>query len=151
MIRRGRLSDAPRAVELLRDSRTGAGFDKPGGVSGFTFPFDESYAERLFLHCITSIDALCIFYCVDGLPVGVFMGTASEYELGPVKIGFERVFWVDPSHRGVGLKLIREFESWAKGRGCEFTLTTGKRDQRYEKVISRLGYQPIETHHIKRL
>jgi hypothetical protein len=151
MIRRGRLSDAPRAVELLRDSRTGAGFHKPDGVSGFVFPFDAEYAERMFLRYLAGDRLLCLVLDVDGVAQGLLLAHAYEHEFGPVWLAQERVWWIDPAHRGsAAIKMLDAYDDWWRGEGCSFGGMGGMgEDPAVRKLYERRGYRVAETHFLK--
>lgn len=151
MIRRGRLSDAPRAVELLRDSRTGAGFHKPDGVSGFVFPFDPEYAERMFLRYLAGDRLLCLVLDVDGVAQGLLLAHAYEHEFGPVWIAQERVWWIDPAHRGIAaIKMLDAYDDWWRSEGCSFGGMGGMgEDPAVRKLYERHGYRVAETHFLK--
>lgn len=154
MIRRGRLSDTARAVELLRDSRTGAGFHKPDGVSGFVFPFDAEYAERMFLKYLSGDRLLCLVLDVDGVAQGLLLAHAYEHEFGPVWLAQERVWWIDPAHRGgtAAVKMLSAYEDWARGNGCKFAGMGGVGGEpTVSALYGRRGYRAAETHFLKPL
>jgi hypothetical protein len=151
MIRRGRLSDAPRAVELLRDSRTGAGFHNPDGVSGFVFPFDPDYAERMFLRYLAGDRLLCLVLDVDGVAQGLLLAHAYEHEFGPVWLAQERVWWIDPAHRGIAaIKMLDAYDDWWRSEGCSFGGMGGMgEDPQVASLYRRRGYRAAETYFLK--
>lgn len=153
MIRTGRLSDAPRAVELLRDSRVGAGFDKPDGVSGFVFPFDPVCAERLFLAHIGTVDRYCGIMDVGGTAQGILLASAYEHPFGPVKVAKETLWWIDPEHRGrESIAMLSAYEAWAKERGCAFAGMAGMGcNPDVGRLYLRRGYMAAEMSFLKAL
>lgn len=87
-----------------------------------------------------------LFVAHDGDNVVGFLAATflpSHMILGPVPCAMELAWYVLPDyrHRGHGLKLLNEFEAWAKEKGCKH-IFLGKR---------RRGYQPLETLHWKTL
>jgi GNAT superfamily N-acetyltransferase len=64
-------------------------------------------------------------------------------------------FWfVEPQHRGAGLRLYRLFERWAIERGARELRMVHLLDSQPEqlaKLYVRLGYTPAETHYSKAL
>lgn len=64
-------------------------------------------------------------------------------------------FWfVQPEHRGVGMKLYRMFEEWARGRGCKrirMAHLTDLMPEKVHRVYERLGFEQIEVHYSKEL
>lgn len=151
MIRQAKVADKGRVVELLRDSRTGAGFDRPDGPTGFTFPFDPAYAERLFLTHLASPRACCIVHDVDGMAQGILMAFAAEHPFGPVLLARESVWWIDPAHRGsAAVRMLDAYELWAAARGCRFVGMAGMgNDPAVMKLYQRRGYRIAETHCLK--
>lgn len=155
MIRPARYGDAARVVELLRDSRSGAGFDRQDGPSGFVFPFRPDYAERMFLRYYrAAMGATCIVHDVDGIAQGILMGHWFEHDFGPVRVAQERVWWIDPAHRGgtAAVRMLDSFEEWAAKQGCAFVGMAGMgADPDVMKLYIRRGYIPAERHCLKPL
>jgi GNAT superfamily N-acetyltransferase len=154
MIRRALLSDSHRAVELLRDSRVGAGFNSADGVSGFVFPFDPIYAERMFLRYLAGGPLLALVHDVDGVAQGILLAHSFEHEFGPVWLAQERVWWIDPAHRGgtAAVKMLTAYHDWARSKGCKFAGMGGMgADPAVGGLYERCGYQPAETHFLKPL
>lgn len=154
MIRPARFNDKERVIRLLADSRKGAGFDTPDGVTGFVFPFEAAYAERLFLSHLVTARALCIVHDVDGVPQGVLLATATEHPFGPVWLARETLWWIDPAHRGgtAAPRMLDAYEKWAAAQGCQFVGMAGMGDDpTVAKLYQRRGYRTAETHYLKPL
>lgn len=154
MIRPATTKDRLRVVELLHDSRKGAGFDDPAGTTGFTFPFSAPHAERLFLAHLRG-RALCIVHAAGfDVPQGVLMAVASEHPFGPVWLARETVWWIDPAHRGgtAAPRMLDAYETWAAAQGCRFVGMAGMGDDpAVAKLYQRRGYRVAETHFLKAL
>lgn len=153
MIRLAAVKDRERVVELLADSRSGAGFDDPAGVTGFVFPFRADYAERLFLAHLRG-RSLAIVHDVDGRAEGVLMATAYEHKFGPVWLANETAWWIDPAHRGgtAAPRMLDAYEKWAAAQGCQFAGMAGMGDDpAVMKLYLRRGYRCAETHCLKAL
>ncbi len=154
MIRIGDYRDGARVVELLRDSRSGAGFDRADGPTRFVFPFRADYAERLFQTYSRTPRMICLIHDVDSVAQGVLMGHAFEHDFGPVWIAQERVWWIDPAHRGgtAAFRMLDAFEAWAANQGCSFVGMAGMGDDpAVMKLYRRRGYLGAETHCLKPL
>lgn len=154
MIRRATAADTGRVVELLKNSREGAGFDSATGVSGFVFPFDAKYAERLFLRHITSRTAIGLVHDVDGVAQGVLLATAFEHPYGPVWVAKESLWWIEPAYRGgtAAVRMLDALETWARGHGCVFAGVAGMGDDpAVAKLYQRRGYRGAEVHFLKGL
>lgn len=152
MIRLATPNDRTRVVELLADSRVGAGFDTAGGITGFVFPFRADYAERLFLAHLRG-RTMAIVHDVAGSAQGVLMATATEHPFGPVWLARETVWWIDPAHRGTAaVRMLDAYETWAAAQGCQFVGMAGMGDDpAVAKLYQRRGYRVAETHYLKAL
>lgn len=61
------------------------------------------------------------------------------------------LFWyVDPGHRGVGIKLLRKAEIWGQDNGIAKSITVAPNDK-VCALYERLGYEKLETQYIKTL
>lgn len=154
MIRRATAADKERVILLQRDSRLGAGFDRPDGVSGFVFPYDPACAERLFLHHLSGPKACCLVHDVDGVAQGVLMAIAFEHPYGPVWLSKDTVWWIDPAHRGgtAAVRMLDAYEDWSRGEGCSYAGIAGMgEDPNIDRLMRRRGYRPAELHYLKAL
>jgi hypothetical protein len=153
MIRPGDMSDLPRAIELLRASRAGAGFDDPQGLSGFVFPFEAAYAARLFVRYLDMPSMLCLAYELGGVAQGLLLAHAFEHDFGPVRLAQERVWWIDPKYRGgsAAMRMLDAFEEWALvSEACAFAGMAGMGDDPdVAKLYLRRGYHVAEKHFLK--
>ncbi len=63
------------------------------------------------------------------------------------------LFWfVNSENRGKGLRLLKEFESWAAEHGIKKILIahlTGIMPEKIKKIYTRMGYNEMETHYLK--
>ena len=74
---------------------------------------------------------------VDGALVAYAHHLSGEWVAGEV------AWWVDRDHRGLGLRLLRAAERWARTQGAiRFELIAPTPD--VETLYARLGYVPIE-------
>jgi hypothetical protein len=151
MIRPAVMSDKAAVIRLLKDSRTSAGFDKTDGLTGFVFPFDPAYAERLFVLHLNHARACCFVLDVSGEAQGVLMAVAIEHPFGPVLIARETVWFIDPAHRGLSaVRMIDAYERWAESVDCNFVGMAGMgADPDVAKLYVRRGYRVAETHFLK--
>jgi hypothetical protein len=152
MIRLGTTDDLSRAVEMLRDSRAGAGFDDPQGPSGFVFPFVPACAARLFARYVDAPSMLCLVYEVDdGTVQGLLLAHAFEHDFGPVRLAQERVWWIDPTWRGnAAMRMLDAYERWARVEHCVFAGMAGMGDDPdVAALYLRRGYRAAEKHFLK--
>ena len=69
-------------------------------------------------------------------------------------IAIETFWYVDPKHRGQGLKLLKEFERIAKEKGCKYVAMIHMMDsypEQLEKVYAHMKYRLIEKHYMKEI
>jgi GNAT superfamily N-acetyltransferase len=153
VIRPAVAGDKARAITLLQHSRSGAEFDLKDGLTGFSFPFDAAYAERLFLAHLTWPRALCLVHEVDGTAQGLLMAVAAEHPFGEVWVAKETLWWIEPLYRGLAaVKMLDAYESWARAQGCDFAGMAGMgSDPDVAKLYRRRGYNVAEVHFLKAL
>ncbi|MEI5682361.1 GNAT family N-acetyltransferase [Mesorhizobium sp. CGMCC 1.15528] len=153
MIRLAKEYDRLRVVQLLKDSRSGAGFDDRAGPTGFTFPFVAAYAEAMFKQHCADPRALCLVYAPEGRAQGVLMARAFEHMFGPVWISQETLWWIDPTHRGsAAVRMLDAYEKWSRDQGCAFAGMAGMgADPVVSKLYLRRGYGVAETNFLKAL
>lgn len=149
MIRHATIEDIPKLVEC------GSRFLQysPYGRYDVEYSFESS---QEFLEGILANDnGVIIVMDHDGVIAGGLVGLLNCAWFAPgVVTAHELAWWVDPEHRqGVeGIKLVKEFERWAKEKGAKFvTLTDLIIGEEYPvgKLIGRMGYKEIERAHIK--
>lgn len=62
------------------------------------------------------------------------------------------LFWfVEPGHRGKGIKFVKDVEAWVREQGAhalDLSVATGL-DPRVMKLYDRMGYVPSEIHFTK--
>lgn len=81
-----------------------------------------------------------------GEAVGFFFGQVSKYFFNDERIASDLSFYVAPEARGNGvvvLRMIREFERWAKGKGARevcLGISTGVSIHNTGKLLTRAGY-----------
>jgi GNAT superfamily N-acetyltransferase len=79
----------------------------------------------------------------DGTLVGMLALLAYAHHLSGEWVAGEVAFWIDPAYRGLGLRLLRDAERWARAHGAaRLELIAPTPD--VETLYTRLGYAPIE-------
>lgn len=155
MIRRAVVADKTRVVEMLANSRIGAGFDSATGVSGFTFPFEPIAAEQFFLHHLRSPSAVCLLLDIDGTAQGILTATAFPHPYTTkTRVAKESMWWIEPNHRGgtAAIRMLSALEAWARDRHCQFVGVAGMGDDpRVGALYERRGYRGAEVHYLKAL
>lgn len=79
---------------------------------------------------------------VDGL-AGMLAILTFPHHMSGERIAGEVAWWVEPAKRGIGLRLLREAERWARAQGATAIQMIAPTPD-VEAIYSRLGYEPIE-------
>lgn len=150
-VRPARPADLQRVVRLLRNSHTAAGFSD--GTNPMQYPFVASYAVATFVSHLHDPDSLAVVLDVDGIAQGMLLARVFDYELGPVRLTKETVWWVEPAHRGrAASAMLDAYEAWAAERGAVVAgMAALAASPRAEVIYRRRGYLPTETHFLKAL
>ena len=144
MIRPAVFGDRMRVLAMAKAFHT---------ASGAVFPFSAPMADNLFNVSLDAQDRLCLILDVDGYAHGVLAAEAQTHRFSPVKMAFETIFWIDPSHRGRhALGMLDAYEQWARQNKCAFIHMVGLGgDPLTSRLYERSGYQAVERHFMKPL
>jgi len=86
----------------------------------------------------------------DDQLTGMFGVFVYEHPMTGERTATEMFFWVQPEHRGHGLRLLRVARAWAKEAGAT-ALQMGAPSPEVERLYERLGLEKIETSYLWRL
>ena len=94
---------------------------------------------------------LCLVHDVEGTTRGVLMAVAAEHPFGPVRVARETVWFIERAYRGLAaVKMLDDYESWARGEGCQFIGMAGMGDDPdVGQLYRRRGYAVAEPHFLK--
>jgi GNAT superfamily N-acetyltransferase len=95
-----------------------------------------------------------VLVLMDGETVKGSMGLSYGLNhVGPGKIANECTFFVSPSARGGGLRMIPVAEKLAASKGCNFVFMNASNiagdADRSGKLYGHCGYRPFESSHMK--
>lgn len=135
MIRTALESDIPRMVEM-----------------GMRFRNETSYAQYLAGNAEKQTELGKTLIAKDGLIVSErngqlvgMLGFIIHYHfISGEKVAGEVFWWVEPEHRGDGLRLLREAEKRARAAGAKYMHMIAPTDQ-VATVYKRLGYEFVEA------
>lgn len=82
--------------------------------------------------------------------VGMLAAIVYAHHMSGERIAGEVAWWVEPSHRGVGLRLLRRVEQWAHEKGA-VSLQMIAPTADVETLYQRLGFEPVERTYQRRL
>lgn len=118
---------------------------------GVAFHANSPYADLFVLdrdRCTLTVDWLLAHGAIfmaekDGTPVGMFGIAVSPHLMAAELFATEIFWWVEPGARGLGLKLLRDAEAWAKEQGAT-VLQLIAPSERVGRLYERLGFRLIE-------
>ena len=77
-------------------------------------------------------------------PMAYLLGYITNYLWGNDILAQEELLFTDQSSQLAGFKLLKDFEKWAKEKGCKevnYSVTyAGAPNEQYDKVMTRMGY-----------
>jgi len=93
---------------------------------------------------------------VDRQVVGVLIGTIAPQMMTETTVAQEVMWFVREDHRGSAdsVRLLRDFEDWAKKRGADGIIMASFAavgDEKLNEFYARRGYDRLETHFLKYL
>jgi GNAT superfamily N-acetyltransferase len=80
----------------------------------------------------------------QGAITGMIGVVAYDHPYSGELTGFDAFWWVEPEHRGHGVRLMRAAETWARDQGA-VKMQMVAPSPRVELLYQRLGYTAIET------
>lgn len=107
-------------------------------------------------HLIDSEDGLLLVADRGGEPIGMMGVLVFAHHLSGARTAGEVFFWVEPAHRGYGIRLLRRAEQWAKARGATTMqmiapVVVDDPDQDVGPLYARVGYHALEVAYEKTL
>ena len=147
MIRRATEEDIEFSINI------GLGFIRDGYYSHL--PVD---VEKMRFHAERALHEPNWLYLVDerdGEQVGFFSAHIEETLFGPGLIAYQDLMYIQPyARKGMSaLKFLREFEKWARGKGCLnlYFAPSVHVDEGFDKLAKRVGYSYIGPQYGKKL
>jgi len=141
MIRLGREADIPRIVEMgLRFHRE----------SSYRKHIAENPEQMKKLACNVVAEGICLLIEERGDVCGMICIVLFPHFISGELTAGEVAWWVDPEHRGSGIKLVREAEKRAKEAGAKRLQMIAPTAQ-VGAVYERLDYEFVESAYEKTL
>ena len=151
MIRRATIEDIPSIVQCMRRFYDGSSYDSTG------LNFDMCSVGEFCTRLISN-DNACLIIAVDGdSVVGFITGVVAPWSLDNSQmLASELGWWMDIEYRGRSdsVRLLREYERWAKDAGatrCMMAHLEDDRSGRMERFYQKTGYLKAESHYMKGL
>lgn len=91
-----------------------------------------------------------MWVCVrDGALIGMLAMLMVTHPMSGDRIASEIVWWMNPSARGAGVRLLRTAERWAKDGGAVAVSMIAPTD-RVGQFYAAIGYAPVEVNYYRR-
>lgn len=118
--------------------------------------FDPEFAVIGGSLALRDENQLLLIASEDNEACGFLWGCTMRLPWSANEIAVDLVLYVSPSKRNgrAGLKLIREYEAWAKSRGVHqvrLSVVSGLDSDRTAELYERMGFTCIGTQHSKEL
>lgn len=131
------VADVPRLVEMGRAFLAST-------IYHGRLAENPAQMDALARHLIASDDGTVIVADHAGEVVGMIGMLAFPHHLSAERIAGEVFWWVEPAHRGCGVRLMKHAEQWAKAVGAvRMQMIAPSPD--VASLYQRLGYTPIEV------
>lgn len=113
-------------------------------------PFNPAQVRTLAAQLIGSPDSAIYLAEKAGLVVGMLALTAYAHPMSGERIATEVCWWVEPAHRGVGVRLFDAAQTWAREQGAVVFQMIAPSPE-VARFYERMGLHFIETTYQQRL
>lgn len=135
MIRRAHLAD--------RDAIVAMGTRFLASVYSDRIRPDAATLARTASQLLTSPDAIVFVAEQAGVLVGMIGLMVFWHPMSGELTATEVMWWVEPSARGIGLRLLKQGQAWAMSRDATTLQLIAPSDET-EQLYARMGLQPVE-------
>ena len=145
MIRKAQVEDLPNMGDCAREFYAS---------SKFLTDFDPERFASLWTGLLASGIGVIFIVEKDGKIRGALGGVVYPDTYSSRQVATEFFFFVEEESRGVGLRLYREFEFWAKEQQCQeirMVCLLDSMPDKLDRVYRHLGFEPVERHYRKEI
>lgn len=136
VIREATEADVPRLVELGHHFHGNS-------IYGAHYSWNPEYVATTCTYLITHPEGCAFVAERDGIVVGMIGCVIGPNPLTGDRVAIELTWWVEPTARGVGLRLLRRAEQWATAAGAT-SMQLGAPSQEVAQMYERMGCVLIE-------
>lgn len=141
MIRPATVADIPRIVEMGRQFIADTSYR--GGIAD-----NPDRLARTAARLIEGDDSALFVADTGAAVVGMIGVYTYTHPYSDELFATELFWWMDPEHRGAGLRLLKHAEAWARWRGATALQVVAPRsNDRLGVLYERLGFTRVETHY----
>jgi GNAT superfamily N-acetyltransferase len=138
-IRAATANDLDRCVSMARHFLTQTEYRGRLGVDAKAI---RRFGERVVSGELP--DSVILLVERDGLVVGMFGAMVAPHPFSGELTGGDLFWWVEPKHRGYGVRLLAAAEAWAKERGAVRFQMVAPNDRVADFYLNR-GYTKLEA------
>ena len=143
MIRDAELLDVEAIVTMAEDFLAGTDY-------GRHLP-TRPQALRAFAERLIAMEDATILLALDAeRPVGMLAVWVYRHPMSDELVASELVWWVSPERRGIGPRLLKRAETWARERGAAVLQMIAPND-RVARFYAACGYELVELAYHRRL
>lgn len=95
-------------------------------------------------------DQAVVFVAETEKPIGMLGAHLVYHPMSSEFIATELFWWVEPGHRGNGIRLMRAFEDWARDKGAQKLHMTAP-NEKTGRVYVSAGFRKLEESYQKDL
>lgn len=143
MIREASLTDVPRLLEMAEHFIS-------SDLYRAVIAFEREPLTRLLMRLITEPEGMLWVDVVAMQVVGAIGVLIFDHPMSGERAVTELFWWVEPDHRGHGIRLWRQAEQWARDQAAQQMLMIAPTDA-VGTLYERQGYQRVETSYMRRL
>lgn len=143
IIRRATAADTAALVAL------GLAFIRESSYAEHFEP-DPAQLEKVVAYLLTHAECVMLVAEQDGAVIGMIGLAVIPHLYTGVPTAGELVYYVDPLHRGIGVRLLHAAETWAKDAGAHAISMIAPTDV-VGRFYTRLGYSFTESNYWKRI
>ena len=124
-------------------------FDETEGA--FTAKFDAEIFAATWARLIEGGWGFVLGAWIDGEPVGTIGATVAPDPCNGELVAQEAFWYVDPSKRGVGVRLFHEFVKLADTFASKITMghLIASMPEKLAKLYMREGFKAVEIHYVR--
>lgn len=113
-------------------------------------PFNPDQIAATARALLQSPDGAVFVAEVTGVVVGMLAMIAFSHPLSGERIATELCWWVEPQHRGIGLRLLRAAQTWSRTQQAAVLQMIAPSPD-VAQLYERLGLHAVETSYQRRV
>jgi GNAT superfamily N-acetyltransferase len=114
-------------------------------TTGMPLAVDPAWTASFVVNVIRT-GGLALVVDIGGKPEGMIVATIGQSSVSPAPIAIEHGWYCSRAAAGYGVKLLAEYEEWARSKGCVMArMSTAHASPLGRVLVRRHGYGFAET------